>query len=129
MGLFRRPDVGVDVVGPIIAVVAQDMPAWLAPHKPGLIPTGILVAEVPDLRIATLAGSTMADLPFIGPILSRVVYPGPERDPLAAIDSGYGICFTLAGEDIVLIASAFRRFWKYSFAAFRFIPLRGIMAL
>src|SRR5690606_11567345 len=108
---------------------AQDMPARLASHKPGLVPAGILVAEVSDLRIAALATGTVADLPFIGPVLSRAAYLGPERDPLAAINPGHGICIPLTGEDVVLIAPALGRLWKYGFAAPGFVPLRRILTL
>lgn len=127
--LLCRPDIDVDVIGPVFRVVAQDMPARLASHKPGLIPAGILIAEVSHLGIAALASRIVADLPFIGPVLSRSAYLGPERDPLAAVDASYSICNPLAGEDVVLIAPALRRFWEYGFAALGRISMGGRMSL
>lgn len=105
------------------------MPSRLAPHKPGLMPARILGAEILNLGTAALATGILADLPFIGPVLSRATYLGPERDPFATINAGHSICITLTGEDIVLIASAFGGFWKYCFAALGPVPCRGTVSL
>jgi hypothetical protein len=92
------------------------MPAWLASLKPGLVPARRLVAKVFDLGIAPLATS-MADLPFIRPVLSVTAYLGPEGEPVTAIYARDGIYIVIAIQDIILIASAFRWLWKYCFAA------------
>ena len=90
------------------------MPAGLAALKPGLIPACFLVAEVPDLRIAACA---VAGFPFIGPVLSRPAYPGPQWQPLIAIYARDGIYTAMAGEYIVLITPTGGWLWINGLAA------------
>jgi hypothetical protein len=53
--LVFRPDIDVNVVGPVIAVIAQYVPAGIVSLKIGLIPAGALAAEVLDLGRAVVA--------------------------------------------------------------------------
>ena len=78
--LVSRPDVDVNVVGPIIAAVAEYMPTGIICFKPGLVPSGALVAEVLDLGRAIVAGSA-ASRPLKGPIDTRPAYFRPEWQP------------------------------------------------
>ena len=79
--LVCRPDIDVNVVGPIIAAVAEYMPTGIICLEPGLVPSGALVAEVLDLRRAIIAGSTAASRPLKGPIGTRPAYFRPEWQP------------------------------------------------
>jgi len=75
--LVRRPDIDVNVVGPIIATVAEYMPTGIICLKPGLIPSGALVAEVLDLGRAIVTGSAAANRPLKGPIGTGPAYFRP----------------------------------------------------
>ena len=75
---IRRPDVDVDIVRPVITVIAQDMPALFIASEPGGAPASSFVAEVLDLRIAEASGRIPAALsPFIGPVVTSPADLGP----------------------------------------------------
>ena len=59
-----RPDIDVDVVGPIVAVVAEYMPAEIVSLKPGLVPSFSFVPEVSDIGRAEASAFAAAYLPF-----------------------------------------------------------------
>ncbi len=58
------PDIDVDVVGPVVAVVAEYMPAEIISLKPGLLPSFPFAPEVSDIGGAELAAFVAAYLPF-----------------------------------------------------------------
>ncbi len=60
-----RPNIDVDVIRPVVIEVAEDMPAGLVPHEPGLIPSDALIAEALDLGVAVIALRAGALRPFI----------------------------------------------------------------
>jgi hypothetical protein len=55
--LFGGPDIDVNVVGPIIAAIAEDMPSGVICLEPGLVPSDVLVSEVLDFRRAVVISS------------------------------------------------------------------------
>jgi hypothetical protein len=124
--LICRPDVDVDVVGPVIALVAQDVPARFIAFKPRLVPSGALIAEVLDLRSAVVAMRTGAHSPLVRPVDSGPAYLRPERQPFFREYTGNGAELSRAGLYIILIASAGRRSWIDSFVALGKISARRI---
>jgi hypothetical protein len=121
--LTGRPDIDVNIVGPIIAVVAQNVPAWVVAPEPGLVPAGVLVAEVPDLRRAVIS-LISAHGPLKRPIDSRPADFGPQRQPFSAIHPRN--CAEPAGIrlDKIFIASAGRRGGVNGLIALRSITVR-----
>ena len=115
--LICRPEVDVDVVGPVITLVAQDMPARFIALKPRLVPSCALVAEVLDLGSAVVARGTDAHSPLVRPVDSGPAYLRPEGQPFSRKYAGNGAELSRAGLDIILIASAGRRSWIDSFVA------------
>ena len=113
--LVCRPDVDVDVVGPVIALVAQDVPARFVAFKPRLVPSGALVAEVLGLGSAIVAVRTGAHSPLVRPVDSGPAYLRPEGQPFSRKYAGNGAELFRAGLYIILIASAGRRSWIDSF--------------
>jgi hypothetical protein len=63
--LVFRPDIDVNVVGPVIAVIAQYVPAEIISFKIGLVPAGALAAEVLDLGGAVVAWPARTYCPLI----------------------------------------------------------------
>jgi len=107
MRSFFRPDIDVNVVGPVVAVVAEYMPAEIVSLKPGLVPSSPLISEVLDIRSAKAAPCACAYLPFKRPVIPGPGYLGPEWQPLFAKYAGYGLKLSRASLDVVLIASAY----------------------
>ena len=87
-------------------MVAEYVPAGIISLKPGLVPSGALVAEVLDLRGAIVARSAAASRPLKGPICTRSAYFGPERQPSPTEYACHSCQPSRAALDIVLIASA-----------------------
>ena len=87
-------------------MVAEYVPTGIISLKPGLVPSGALVAEVLDLRGTEVAWTAAAGRPLKGPIYARPAYFGPERQPLPTKYTCH-ICQPFrTALDIVLIASA-----------------------
>jgi len=117
------PDIDVNVVGPIIAVVAQDVPARSVAHKPALEPAGVLAAEVPYLRRAVISGISAED-PLERPVDARPADLGPEWQPSSAVYSRNCAEPAWIQLDIIFIASADRRAWVNGLIALRSITVR-----
>ena len=87
-------------------MVAEYVPAGIISLKPGLVPSGALVAEVLDLGGAIVAWPAAASRPLKGPICTRPAYFGPERQPFPTEYACHSCQPSRAALDIVLIASA-----------------------
>jgi hypothetical protein len=122
--LICWPDVDVDVVGPVIALVAQDVPARFIAVKPRLVPSGALIAEVLDLGRAVVAMGTSAHSPLVRPVDSGPAYLRPEWQPFFTKYTGNGAELSRAGLHIILIASAGRRSWIDGFVTLGKIAAR-----
>ena len=87
-------------------MVAEYMPAGIISLKPGLVPSGALVAEVLDLRGAIVAWPAAASRPLKGPICTWSAYFGPERQPSPTEYACHSCQPSRAALDVVLIAFA-----------------------
>ena len=90
-------------------MIAEYVPAGLISFEPGLMPPNILVAEALDLRRAIITVPAAAYRPFEGPVSSRPVHFGPERQPFSTEHAGHSLQLTIADLNIVLIAFAYGR--------------------
>ena len=82
------------------------MPAGIISLKPGLVPSGALVAEVFDLRWAIVAWPAAASRPLKGPICTLSAYFGPERQPSLTEYASHRCQPSRAALHVVLIAFA-----------------------
>ncbi len=103
-------------------MVAQDMPSGIAAAKPGLIPAGALIAEVPDLGRAVVSGA--GTCPLIRPVDSGPADLGPEGQPHVAVHSCHSADPVGIVLDIILITATGGRFWIDGLIALRHISVR-----
>ena len=99
-----RPDIDVDVVRPVFAVVAEYMPAEIVSLKPGLMPSFPFVPEVPDIGRAEAAAFAAAYLPFERPVIPGTAYLGPEGQPVPTKYPGDRVQLPRTNLDKILIA-------------------------
>ena len=105
--LIIRPDIDVDIIGPVVAVVAEYMPAQIVSLKPGLVPPFTFMSEVLSIGRAEAAPFAAASLPFKRPVIPGTTYLGPERQPFPAKYSGHCLQLSRTSLHIVLIAFAY----------------------
>jgi hypothetical protein len=103
-----RPNIDVDIVGPVVAVVAEYVPAEIVSLKPGLMPSFPFVPEVSDIGRAEAAAFAAAYLPFERPVIPGTAYLGPERKPLPAKYPGHSVQLSRTHLNIILIAFVYR---------------------
>ncbi len=102
-----RPDIDVDVIRPVVAVVAEYMPAEIVSIKPGLMPSFPFVPEVPDIGRAEAAAFAAAYLPFERPVIPGTAYLGPEGQPVPTKYPGDRVQLPRTNLDKILIAFAY----------------------
>ena len=121
-----RPDIDVDVVGPIVAVVAEYMPAEIVSLKPGLMPSFTFMPEVPDIRRAEAAAFAAAYLPFERPVIPGAAYLGPEGQPVPTKYPGDCVQLPRTNLDKILIAFAYGWMGIYRLVASRHVSGRTV---
>jgi hypothetical protein len=102
------------------------MPTRIVTPKPSLVPSGILISEIPDLWRAIVSFLVLAYHPFRRPVDTGSAHFGPERQPFSVKYTCDCTELSRLCLDVKLIAPAGRRNRINRFVALWSVTIRCI---